>query len=125
MTEKLATNKADVKDHEAGREDAKKALEEAAAIRQKEADAYAKEKAEAETNIGAMGKAVAAVEKGMAGSFLQTNVANIVRRYTMEQAEVPDMTRQELLSFFSSGGQEGEDSDYEPQSGEITGILKQ
>merc|ERR1712008_512439 len=40
---------------------------------------------------------------------------------TMEKADLPDETRQELLSFLS-----GKDSEeYAPQSGQIVGILKQ
>merc|ERR1719458_474655 len=55
------------------------------------------------------------------GSFLQTTAASLLRRFTMEKADLPDETRQELLSFLS-----GKDSDgYAPQSGQIVGILKQ
>merc|ERR1711899_186795 len=57
----------------------------------------------------------------MKGSFLQTSASMLLRRYTMEKAELPDETRQELLAFLT-----GTTSDqYDPQSGQIVGILKQ
>merc|ERR1712079_623482 len=60
-------------------------------------------------------------EAGMAGSFLQTTAASSLRRFAMEKADLPDETRQELLSFLS-----GKDSEeYAPQSGQIVGILKE
>jgi len=56
----------------------------------------------------------------VAGSFLQTTVAQRVRQFAMERADLPEATREELLAFLSGGHSEG----YVPQSGEITGILK-
>merc|ERR1719159_1558016 len=55
----------------------------------------------------------------MAGSFLQTNDAQTVKRLIMAKDEL-DADRQDVMAFLS-GGQNGE---YAPQSGEITGILK-
>merc|ERR1712079_291378 len=66
-------------------------------------------------------KAIPAIETGMRGSFLQTTAASVLRRFTMERAELQDETRQELLAFLSGKGSE----DYAPQSGQIVGILKQ
>merc|ERR1712194_821203 len=77
-------------------------------------------KAESETNLAALAAATTAIEKGMSGSFLQTEGAKRVRQFAMESADLPDATRNELLSFLSGGGSQG----YVPQSGEITGILK-
>ena len=57
----------------------------------------------------------------MKGSFLQTSAASMLLRYTMEKAVLPDETRQELLVFLSGNSAE----EYEPQSGQIVGILKQ
>merc|ERR1719215_2529160 len=57
---------------------------------------------------------------GMKGSFLQTESAKRVRQFAMESADLPDTTRDEILSFLSGGNSEG----YVPQSGEIVGILK-
>merc|ERR1719464_997632 len=57
----------------------------------------------------------------MKGSFIQTVSAMTLRRYAMEKAVLPDETRQELLAFLSARNSE----EYEPQSGQIVGILKQ
>lgn len=44
------------------------------------------EKAELDTNLGALAKAISALEKGMAGAFVQTPAATIVRKFAMEKA---------------------------------------
>merc|ERR1712113_965499 len=90
-------------------------------IREKEAAAFAKFQEDSETNLGALAKAIPAIENGMKGSFLQTNAAMVLRRFAMEKAELQDETRQELLEFLSIKNSE----DYAPQSGQIVGILKQ
>jgi len=96
-------------------------MAEANAIREKEAAAFAKFKEDSETNLAALSKAIPAIETGMSGSFLQTGAAALLRRFAMEKADLPDESRQELLSFLS-----GKDSDeYAPQSGQIVGILKE
>merc|ERR1712008_163537 len=82
--------------------------------------AYSKFKEDSETNLGALGKAIPAIDMGLKGSFLQTNAALVLRRFTMEKAELQDETRQELLAFLSGKNSE----DYAPQSGQIVGILK-
>lgn len=118
--EKKTQTESDLKEHQTSRAEAKTAMEEAIAIRQKEAAAYAKFKEDSDDNLGALAKAIPAVETGMRGSFLQTTAASVLRRFTMEKAELQDETRQELLAFLS--GKESED--YAPQSGQIVGILK-
>jgi len=115
---KLSQSKADLKQAQTDRAAAKGAMKEATAIREKEAADYAKYKADADTNIAAIAKAVTALEKGMAGSFLQTPAAAILRRLA-GKAGMPESDQQTLTAFLSQG--EG----YAPQSGEITGILKQ
>merc|ERR1719359_18302 len=60
----------DLINHKADRESAKGDIEEATVLREKEAAAYAAEKADSETNIAAMGKAIPALEKGMGGAAL-------------------------------------------------------
>merc|ERR1712187_855488 len=97
------------------RDEAKDTMAKATALREKEAAAYAKVKGDSETNIAALDKAIPLIEKGMAGSFLQTTEANRVRSFVMEKAELPDATREELLSFLSGGS----DQKYVPASGEI------
>jgi hypothetical protein len=111
--------KADLKQHQSDRASAKAAMAEATAIRAKEAAAFAAEKAEFDANIAAVSKATAAVEKGMSGSFLQTNDAQILKQLVMSQSSIYDYDREELTAFLS--GSQG----YAPQSGQITGILKQ
>jgi len=119
--ERKAQTEADLKEHQTARAEAKAAMDEATGIRDKEAAAFAKFQEDSETNLGALGKAIPAVEQGMKGSFLQTSSAAALRRYTMEKAILPDETRQELLAFLSGSNSE----QYEPQSGQIVGILKQ
>jgi len=120
-TERKAQTEADLKEHQSSRAEAEDTMATATALREKAASEFSQEEADLKTNIAAVAKAVDALEKGAAGAFLQTTAANLVRSFAMEKANLPDSTRQELLSFLS--GTEGEG--YSPQSGEITGILKQ
>merc|ERR1719229_383615 len=120
-TEKKTQTEADLKEHQTGRAEAKAAMEEATGIREKEAAAFAKFQEDSTTNLGALAKAIPAVEQGMKGAFLQTTSAMVLRRFTMEKAILPDETRQELLEFLSTKNSE----EYAPQSGQIVGILKQ
>merc|ERR1719261_1337759 len=76
---KLAQLKEDLKQHQVDRSAAKAAIAEATTLREKEAAAYAKEAAEAKANIASVNGAVQALEKGMAGAFLQTRAASVVR----------------------------------------------
>jgi septal ring factor EnvC (AmiA/AmiB activator) len=108
--------KADVKQHKADREAANSDMKKATALRQKEAAAYSKYSSDAETNIAAMGKAIAALEKGAGGSFLQTSAASVLRRLVIDM-ELSNVDRDDVSSFLANG--------YAPQSGQITGILKQ
>merc|ERR1719510_2386327 len=119
--EKKTQTEADLKEHQTSRAEAKAAMEEATGIREKEAAAFAKFQEDSETNLGALAKAIPAIENGMKGSFLQTNAAMVLRRFAMEKAELQDETRQELLEFLSTKNSE----EYAPQSGQIVGILKQ
>merc|ERR1719350_1654842 len=98
------------------------AMAEATAVREKEAAAFATEKANAEKDVAAVAKAIAAIEKGMAGSFLQTGGAQLLKTILVAKRDLlMDDDRQDLLSFLS-GSQKVE---YAPQSGSILGILKQ
>merc|ERR1712008_374338 len=111
-TEKKTQTEADLNEHQTSRAEAKAAM--------KEATAFAKFQEDSETNLGALGKAIPAIDGGMKGSFLQTNAALVLRRFAMEKAELQDETRQELLEFLSTKNVE----EYAPQSGQIVGILK-
>merc|ERR1719359_792258 len=108
---------AELKEAQVGRVEAKDAIASATGIREKEAAAYAKVKADAESNIGALDKAIPAIEKGMGGAFLQTSSAAVLRELS-ETANMIPADRDLLASFLSEG------SNYAPKSGEIVGILK-
>jgi len=105
------------------REDAKAAMAAATAQREKEATEFAKFKDDSVANIGALTKAVAALEKGAAGEFIQTSAAGVLRRLlSSSKFDVADADRDQLTAFlqgnpFSQG--------YSESSGEIIGILKQ
>jgi len=116
--------------HRKDREDAKAAIAKATQIREKEAAEYAKEAGEMKANLDAMAKAIAAIEKGMSGGFLQTRAAAVlqaflsksVNNHAMEQ--LTDIDRESLTAFLSTK-KAGSEEDYAPASGEIVGILKQ
>jgi len=98
--------------------EAKDTIAKATALREKEAAAFAKTKSDADANIGALSGAIPAIEKGMAGAFLQTNAAAVLRQISVS-AEMPSEDRDMLSSFLSEG------NNYAPKSGDILGILKQ
>merc|ERR1712203_706582 len=56
----------------------------------------------------------------MAGAFLQTDAAQILRGIVSSKREMMDDDRQDLMAFLSNT----QGTDYAPQSGQITGILK-
>merc|ERR1719453_1587401 len=66
-----------------------------------------------------MEKAIASLEKG-AGGFLQTTSASMVRKLSIEM-DISPADRDQIVSFLSNSA----DSEYAPQAGQITGILKQ
>merc|ERR1740115_600249 len=108
---------AELKEAQVSRVEAKDAIAKATAIRERESATYAKVKSDAEANIGALSKAIPAIEKGMGGAFLQTNSAAVLRQIS-ESANMIPADRDILASFLSEG------SNYAPKSGEIVGILK-
>merc|ERR1719217_2058614 len=112
----------DIKNHQADRAAAKAAMAKATAQREKEAAAFAKEHAESLANIDAAKKATAAISKGMAGGFLQTGAAAVLRKLALSEG-LSDNQRDMLTSFLAEGT--GASTGYAPASGEIVGILKQ
>merc|ERR1712008_514188 len=106
-------------EHKANVADAKKTIATATALREKEAADFAKESSDLKTNIAALGKATAAIEGGMAGSFLQNAAATAALQRITLDADMSSVDR-EMLSAFLSQGQ-----GYAPASGSIVGILKQ
>jgi len=115
----LGQLKEDLKKAQTDRAAAKAAIAEATAIREKEAGEFATVSTDLKTNIAAVGKAVAALEKGAGGAFLQTQSAQVLRNLVENDSKMLDVDRDDLTSFLSS------DQTYAPASGAITGILKQ
>jgi len=110
----------ELKTAQSDRTAAKAAMAEATAVREKEAAAYAAEKADDDKDIAAVDKAITAISTGMAGSFLQTTGAQMLKQIMLGKHDfLMDDERQDVLAFLS-GSQE-----YAPQSGQILGILKQ
>jgi len=115
---KVATMKEELKQAQVDRSAAEAAMAEATSLRKKEAAAFAVLKDEYTANIAAVAKAAKVIDSGMAGGFLQTEGATVVKKLALDSQTMADSDRQELLSFLSGS------SDYSPASGEISGILK-
>ena len=111
----------DLAKHRADRTAAKEAMAKATGIREKEAAAFAAMKEEFGTNIDAMERAVAALEKGMGGAFLQSKGASVVRKAIKLDQNMDDDDRSVVAAFLDATSSE----QYSPQSGQIVGILKQ
>jgi septal ring factor EnvC (AmiA/AmiB activator) len=117
----LTQTKADLATAQTERDEAKAAVAAATASREKEAAAYAGEKSMYTTNIASITAAVAALEKGVAGSFLQTKRAQDLRKLVNAKQDMLEEDRQDVLSFLG----DAQASSYAPSSGEVIGILKQ
>merc|ERR1719440_1519923 len=115
---------ADLKQHKKDRAEAMETVANGEALRKKEHEAFLKESGDDKTNLAALEKAIAALEKGMAGAFLQTSAASALRRLTVT-LDISPSDRDALSAFLSQGQGQGEEAGYAPQSGEIVGILKQ
>jgi len=117
--EQKAQNEGELVNHKSDRADATEAIEKATAIRAKEAKVFAQESSETKANIDALGKAIAAISKGLGESFLQTPAASVLRQLTLTQEL--STTDRDMLSAFLSQRQ----GDADPGSNEILGMLKQ
>merc|ERR1719388_583631 len=105
--------------HKKDREAAKSDVEEATTLREKEASEFAAEKADSETNIAAMAKAIPALEKGMGGAaLLQMPSGSRLRKIVESYPNVDASDRRDVVAFLQENG------DYAPASGQIVGILK-
>jgi chromosome segregation ATPase len=105
--------------HKETRENAKESITAATKQREKEAAAFADEDAELSSNIAACKKAIDAISKGMAGGFLQTGAANVLRALAVGKEAMSEYERDTLTAFLTTN------AGYAPASGEILGILKQ
>merc|ERR1719408_408684 len=94
----------DLKDHRQDRTDAKAAMEKATSMRDKDHSEFSAENSELESNIDALGRAIPAIEKGMASSFLQTSGGNVLRKLVVSDKvnSLSDYDRQLLASFLST-----------------------
>jgi chromosome segregation ATPase len=119
--EEKAQLQEDLKAHQDDRAAAKEAMAKATEMREKEAAAFAKEMGQDKANLDALAKALAAIQKGMAGGFLQTNAAGVLRKLVVSKMDMLEMDREELTAFLQGSQQD----EYAPASGEIVGILKQ
>merc|ERR1711920_361423 len=106
---KLTGAKGALKQAQADRTAAKDAIAQATALREKEAAVFAKYKSEHDANIAAIAKAVDALEKGMAGTFLQTPAASVLRQVVMK-SDLSEIDQETITAFLSQG------SEYAPQS---------
>jgi hypothetical protein len=118
----LKETKEGLKQDQADREAAKEAIAEATALREKENKDWTYEKDNHVANIAAIVKAVAALEKGMAGTFLQTTQASRLQAVVRSMTGVLEEDRQQVLSFLSGNPFSHGSA---AQSGQIVGILKQ
>jgi len=109
----------DIEELKGGAGDAKNTIAKAKGIREKEAAAFAKDSSDKKTNIAALQKAIAAIEAGMAGKFLQTSTETATLQQMVINMDMSSTDRDMLTSFLSQG------DGYAPASGEIVGMLKQ
>merc|ERR1719178_522740 len=103
----IAQLKAEIAKAKEDRAAALKAIASLKIERKKGAAAFKKSQEDLLTNIAAMKKAIAAIEKGMEGAFLQTSAGALLRQMTMSFNNIRDSDR-DMLSAFLAGGQ-GED----------------
>lgn len=105
---------------------ASRALATAKSIRVKQRVAFTAESDNLKANIQALQNAVPAIQAGVktkgVSAFLQTESANRLRQLSLTLDMIP-VERDKLTSFLAGGT--FDDTEYEPQSNEILGILKQ
>merc|ERR1719265_889086 len=121
---KVVTTKAQLKEHQSSRDDAKSAIAKATSVREKENAEFLKVSGELKANIAMLNKAIPAIETGMAGrnGFMQTSSAAQLRKIIAQTSDLTEFDRDAVTAFLSgtTAGEEG----YVPKSGQITGILK-
>jgi len=113
----------DVRKQKASIADARVTIDKATAIREKEAASYSKDMADYKNNIAALGKAIAAIEAGTFGGFLQSRGGSrtvaLLQQLTLNE-EMSSADRDMLSGFLSQNEQSSTLG-----SGQILGILKQ
>eukprot|EP00746_Dinoflagellata_sp_MGD_P159313 gnl/MRDRNA2_/MRDRNA2_86675_c0_seq2.p1 gnl/MRDRNA2_/MRDRNA2_86675_c0~~gnl/MRDRNA2_/MRDRNA2_86675_c0_seq2.p1 ORF type:complete len:784 (+),score=285.06 gnl/MRDRNA2_/MRDRNA2_86675_c0_seq2:112-2463(+) len=133
LTSKLAAGNAEkaqltqeVSEHKTNTVSAKKDLDEATMLRDKEHKKFVAEETDTKTNIASLGKAIPAIEKGMGGAALMqmegsTAKMEKFRRFCEVTKILSNDERSEVLSFLDS---DDSDKSQTQASGEILGILK-
>jgi len=116
---KLDQTSASLEKAKADRAAGQKVMDEATALREKEAGIFAQFKADHLANLAALAKAIAAISSGMAGGFLQTGAADVLRKLV---SSAHDDDQQVLAAFLARPANDG--SEYAASSGQINGILK-
>jgi len=101
------------------REDAKRVLKDAMAMRKKEYVAYTKESESKRQTLEALGKAIMALRKGNGALFLQTASAGLLRSLSLS-ADMTAHDRDMLSSFLANGNENG----YQPASLGVLGMMK-
>merc|ERR1719235_546425 len=96
-------------------------MADATMLREKEHKAYAKEAATKKADISALAGAIKAIDNGMAGGFLQTRGASILRKLVQAKTDMEEADREDITAFLDGTSSNG----YAPQSGQISGILKE
>jgi hypothetical protein len=111
---------AEVAQHKKDRAEAQANIEKAEGIRAKEKAEFDKESGDAGQNIGALGKAISAISRGMGKAFLQSK-ANLapVKRAVAAAMDSTETEKETVLAFLANPF-----GDYQAASGEIVGILK-
>jgi len=108
----------DIIQHKADREEATKAVASSKALRGKEAAEFAASSGEAKAQIFAMDNALAALNKGVSASLLQTTAGQTIKHVLENSPAISDSQRGVLLSFLESGEGEG-------GTDQIVGIVEQ
>lgn len=108
----------DLKTAQADRSEATATLGKAKAIREKEAADYAAEAAETKANIGALAKAIPALEQGAGAAFIQANAGVTEKLRQLSVSMDMEAVDRDLLASFLADGSTSRGS------GEILGILK-
>jgi len=110
----------DIKQHQVDRDEAKKTVQEASTMREKEEAEFAQSTGEMKGNLQAMDGALAALKKGLGYAMLQTGTASFLRNLVQHSPAVRPFERETLLSFLDAGAtsQEAGSSD------QIIGIVE-
>mmetsp|Transcript_16559 Transcript_16559/g.36617 ORF Transcript_16559/g.36617 Transcript_16559/m.36617 type:complete len:671 (-) Transcript_16559:238-2250(-) len=105
------------------RKAAQQAVEEASSIREKEEADFKEESGDITANLDALGKAIPAIEKGMAGSFLQAPaVVAQLQRIAQASMTASSADKDQLTAYLQQAA--ADQAGYAPASGEVVGILK-